>query len=175
MPCDLYAAWVREVDRKAREVRVEVPPHTDGASEWPIAEINYPIGDDSTNTEIRIPIGQPVWVAFHNGDARYPVIMGSRNPRTGNVVGMRRFNHDNFELNADQVFTINAGTEIALNVGGTQVKLTGDMLASIAGAHTIKGPVTQTGGDITSDKISVQHHPHTSTAPGTPTSEPRPT
>lgn len=167
MPCDLYAAIVREVDRERREVRVEIPPFTDGASEWPIAEINYPIGDYSPNTEIRIPIGQPVWVAFHNGDGRYPVIMGSRNPNVGNVVGWRRFNHENIELNAEE--------SIVFNVGGTQVKLTPGMIASIAAAHEIQGPVTQTGGDITSDAISVQHHPHTSTAPGTPTSEPRPT
>lgn len=133
MPCDLYAAIVRAVDRDRREVRVEIPPFTDGATEWPIAEINYPIGDYSPNTEIRIPIGQPVWVAFHNGDGRYPVIMGSRNPNVGNVVGTRRWNHDNFELNADENFTINAGAQILLKVGGATLTLTAAEIALMAG------------------------------------------
>lgn len=172
MPADLYAAVVEAVDRDRREVRVSVPPYTDGASEWPLAEINYPIGDDSTNTEIRIVEGKPIWVSFHNGDPRYPVIMGSRNPRVGNVVGMRRWNHDNFELNADDTFTINAGSKIALVVGGTTLTLTPEELAGIASAIKLQGPVTQTGGDMTSDGISAQHHVHIEQGDGKPVSQP---
>ena len=172
MPADLYAAVVESVDRARREVRVSVPPYTDGASEWPLAEIMYPLGDDSTNTEIRIVVGKPIWVAFHNGDARYPVIMGSRNPRVGNEVGTRRWNHDNFELNADDVFTVNAGTQISLVVGSVSLVLTANDLTAIATALALKGPVTQTGGDMTSDGISVQHHVHIEQGDGKPVSEP---
>jgi len=132
----LHAAFIRSVDRDRREVRVEVPPYTDGASLMPLAQVMYPIGDDSTNTEIRLVEGAEVYVAFEAGDPRYPIIMGFRNPNIGNVVGMRRWNHDNFELNADDTFTINAGTQIKLAVGGTTLTLTGSQLAALAG--TIK-------------------------------------
>lgn len=68
MPSDRYPAFIRSVDRAAREVRVEVPPFTDGADVLPLAEIEYPIGDDSKNTEIRLVVGLPIWVAFVAGD-----------------------------------------------------------------------------------------------------------
>lgn len=172
MPSDLYPGFVRSVDRVRREVRVEIPPLTDGASIWPLAEINYPIGDDSRDTEIRIVVGLPVNISFHNGDPRYPVIMGFRNPHIGNVVGWRRFNHDNFEVNADAVVNINAGESINLVVGGTSLKLTASDIKAIAAAIGIQGPVTQTGGDMTSDGVSAQHHKHPTAALGPP-SEPQ--
>jgi len=171
MPSDIYPGFVRSVNRARREVRVEIPPLTDGASTWPLAEINYPIGDDSRNTEIRIVEGLPVNISFHNGDPRYPVIMGFRNPHIGNEVGWRRFNHDNFEVNADAVVNINAGESINLVVGGTSLRLTAQDIKAIAAAIGLKGPVTQTGGDMTSDGISVQHHKHPTAALGPP-SEP---
>lgn len=171
MPSNPYPAFVRVVDRGRREIRVEIPPYTDGASELPLAEIMYPVGDDSKNTEIRMVEGLPVWVSFIAGDPRRPLIIGCRNPNTGNVVGMRRWNHDNFEINADESLTINAGTAINLVVGGTSIKLTGAEIASIAAAHKVEGPVTQTGGDLTSDGISLQHHKTPSAPPG-PLSEP---
>jgi len=177
MPSNKHPGFIRIVDRDRREVRVEIPPFTDGAAELPIAEIEYPIGDDSQNTEIRLVAGRPVWIEFIAGDPRRPLITGYRNPNTGNVIGMRRWNHDNFEINADQVFTINAGAQIALVVGGTSLVLTPDAIAMIAtalsiqAAVTIEGAVTQTGGDITSDGISVQHHNHPTAPPGPP-SEP---
>lgn len=179
MPSDLYPGFVRSVDRARREVRVEIPPLTDGASIWPLAEINYPIGDDSRNTEIRIVEGLSVNISFHNGDPRYPVIMGFRNPNIGNEVGWRRWNHDNIEWNADAVVNINAGESINLVVGGTSFRLTASAIKAIAqaiseqaDAITIKGPVTQTGGDMTSDGVSAQHHKHPTAAPG-PASEPQ--
>lgn len=188
MPCDLYPGFVRVVDRARREVRVEIPPLTDGASIWPKADINYPIGDDSKDTEIRIVEGLPVNISFHNGDPRYPVIMGFRNPHVGNEVGWRRWNHDNIEWNADKeahvaagetinldsgkVININAGDSINLVVGGTSIKLTASDIQQAAAAIGIKGPVTQTGGDMTSGGKSVQHHTHPSAPPGPP-SEPQ--
>jgi hypothetical protein len=173
MPCDLYPGVVRSVDRGRREIRVEIPPLTDGASIWPLAEINYPIGDDSKDTEIRIVEGLPVNVSFHNGDPRYPVIMGYRNPHIGNEVGWRRWNHDNIEWNADKVVNINAGESINLVVGGTSIKLTSGAIKAIAQAVGIQGPVTQTGGDMTSDSISVQTHTHIEQGDGKAVSKPQ--
>lgn len=178
MPSNPYPAIIRQVDRERREVRVEIPPYTDGAGELPIAEISYPIGDDSRDTEIRLVEGREVWVSFIAGDPRRPLITGFRNPNIGNVVGMRRWNHDSFEINADQVFTVNAGTKIALIVGGSSLIITASAIQQLATAlgieakTAIKGPVTQTGGDITSDGISVQHHTHPTAPPG-PASEPQ--
>lgn len=171
MPSNRHPGFIRAVDRDRREIRVEVPPFTDGASELPIAEIEYPIGDDSLDTEIRMVVDRPVWIAFIAGDPRRPIITGFRNPNTGNVVGMRRWNHDNVEINADETLTINAGTAIKLVVGGTTYTLTPDGITSTATKHAIQGPVTQTGGDMTSDGISAQHHKHP-TAPLGPPSEP---
>ncbi|WP_143493518.1 MULTISPECIES: hypothetical protein [unclassified Pseudomonas] len=175
----LVPAFVRAVDRGRREIRVEIPPFTDGANDWPVAEMCYPIGDDSSNTEIRVVVGMPVWVAFRGGDERYPIIMGHRPVNMGNEVGTRRWNHDNIEHNSDTKHAINAGQEVVIEagaaitlvVGGTSLKLTEASIAAIAQAHTIEGPVTQTGGDMTSDDISVQHHKHPTAALGTP-SEP---
>lgn len=154
MPSDRYPAFVRSVDRAAREVRVEVPPYTDGADVWPLAQIEYPIGDDSKDTEIRIVEGLPIWVAFEAGDPRYPIITGYRNPNTGNEVGWRRWNHDNIEWNADSVANINAGTvcnieaetinltatkAINLVVGGSSIKITPAQIAQIAAIIKLNG------------------------------------
>lgn len=171
MPSNYYAGVVESVDRERREVRVSIPPYTDGAAEYPLAELCYPLGDDSPNTEIRIVVKAPVWIAFRGGDECFPIIMGHRPVNTGNVVGTRRWNHDNIELNADKVFTINAGERIALVVGGTSIVLTGALIEQIAAAIKLEGPVTQTGGDMTSDGVSVQHHKHPTAALGAP-SEP---
>lgn len=171
---NLLPAFVRTVDgnRQRREIRVEIPPYTDGASILPLAEMCYPMGDASTNTEIRIVPDTPVWVAFRGGDPRYPIIMGFRPVNEGNEQSTRRWNHDNIEFNADEVFTINAGSKIALVCGGTTLVLTAESIAAIAAALTIQGPVTQTGGDMTSDGISAQFHTHTEQGDGKVVSPP---
>lgn len=143
-----YAAFVRSVDRARREIRVEVPPFTNGATLFPLAQIEYPIGDDSMDTEIRIVVDKPVWVAFEAGDPRYPIITGFRNPNVGNEVGWRRWNHDNIEWNADAVANVNAdtinlmagttvnitaGTSINLKVGDSTLVITGDAITGKAG------------------------------------------
>ncbi|MFJ3487120.1 hypothetical protein ACIPL1_27430 [Pseudomonas sp. NPDC090202] len=132
--------FIGKVDRDRREVRVSFPPHTDGASELPIAELCYPLGDHSPNTEIRLVEGTPIWLDFRGGDPRYPIILGQRPINEGNEVGTRRWNHDNFELNADQNYTlnagntvtINAGTEILLKVGGSTLTITAAEIAALA-------------------------------------------
>lgn len=190
MPSNKHPGFIRSVDRDRREVRVEIPPFTDGAAEWPIAEIEYPIGDDSRNTEIRLVKDCPVYVEFLAGDPRRPLITGYRNPNTGNEVGTRRWAHDNFEINADKVFTVNAGEKIALVVGSTSITLTPELIEQLAtalkikaevaiegpvaivGAVAIKGAVAQTEGDFTSDGISVQNHTHTEQGDGKEVSKP---
>jgi hypothetical protein len=124
---------VRSYDPDTRLCTVEIPGITDGATEFPEAEIEYPIGDKSANsahnTEIEILAGDLVWLAFENGDARYPIITGYRNPRSGNPSGTRRWHHANIEMVADtlmhfqapnitmdtQTLTINASAQVIVN------------------------------------------------------------
>lgn len=101
---------IRSYDADRREVRVEIPGVTDGAEEWPLAEIEYPIGDKSKHTEIRILEGDLVWLEFECGDPRYPIITGWRNPNTGNAVGFRRWHHENIESDADETQKHTSGT-----------------------------------------------------------------
>lgn len=119
-----YPAIVREVDRERREIRVEIPGLTDGADKFPLAEIEYPIGDRSEYTEIRILPGDRVWVDFIAGDPRYPIITGFRAKQVGNDVGTRRWAHDNIELIADALFRAQAGESITLDVNGTTMVIT---------------------------------------------------
>jgi hypothetical protein len=124
---------VRGYDPDTRLCKVEIPGITDGSPELPDAEIEYPIGDKSANsahnTEIEILAGDLVWLAFENGDERYPIITGYRNPRSGNPSGTRRWHHANIEMIADtlmhfqapnitmdtQTLTINASTQVIVN------------------------------------------------------------
>jgi hypothetical protein len=124
---------VRGYDPISRMCPVEIPGITDGATEFPLAEIQYTIGDKSANsahnTEIEILAGDPVWIMFENGDERFPIITGYRNPRSGNPSGTRRWHHANIELVADtlihfqapnitmdtQTLTINASTQVIVN------------------------------------------------------------
>lgn len=130
-----------EDNRESRIIRVSFSPYTDGASEWPEAQMCYPMGDDSDNTEIRIVTGKPVWLAFLGGDPRCPIIMGARPIQSGNEQSTRRWNHDNFELNADQDYTLNAGQTITLQagqqinlvVGGSTVTVTPDSVSIKSG------------------------------------------
>lgn len=90
-------------DADARLARVKIPGIADGTDVYPEAQFEYPIGDDSRRTEIRILPGDLVWLAFENGDRRFPIITGYRNPRTGNDTEWRRWAHQNIELEADEV------------------------------------------------------------------------
>lgn len=96
------------------------------------AEIEYPIGDDSSNTEIKISAGDKVWCEFIQGDTRRALITGYRNPKKGNSSGTRSFNHANIELNA--------GSSIKCVVGGMTFLIT--------------------GSDVTANGISVIKHVH---------------
>lgn len=117
-----YPAIVRSYDQISRTCRIEIPGLTDGGDVFPVAEIEYPIGDKSRNgineTEIEIVAGDSVWIEFIGGDVRYPLITGYRNPEVGNSIDWRRFHHANIELIADE--------ELRLVVGETSIVITPD-------------------------------------------------
>lgn len=178
-----WPAVIARYDADTRTCAITIPGQTDGAEGELIAEIEYPIGDKSrhaTMTEIEILPGDPVWVEFIQGDPRFPLITGWRNPVIGNSKDWRRWHHANIELLADKQMRLIAGESILLQVGGTSITLTAGEIASIAAAHTVKGAVsiegavTQTGGDITSDGYGLQAHHHITGTPGLPTSPSKP-
>lgn len=166
-----WPAVVVSYDADARQCVVSLEGITDGGDGL-IAEIEQAIGDRSKDTEIRILAGDPVWVDFLAGDPRYPIITGFRARNAQNMVGTRHWEHENFTLVADETIILTAGSKIELIVGDTKLALTGDSLMQVAAAIGIQGPVTQTGGDMTSDGKSVQHHTHPGDSGGT-TGEPQ--
>lgn len=136
---------IRSYDRPRREVRVEIPGITDGAEEWPVAQIEYPIGDKSKHTEIRILEGDLVWLEFECGDPRYPIITGWRNPNVENVVMYRRWHHENIESDADQTQKHTSGTSYTV-LAGTDIKNEAKNNINIKAGSTI---VIEAGTSIT--------------------------
>ncbi len=119
-----FPATVKSYDQSRRTCRVEIKGITDGAEVLPEAEIIYPIGDKSREggdqnhvhdgvtffpTEIEICPSDTVWVTFIGGDARYPLIVGYRNPRSGNHADWRRWHHKNIEIIADDELRLVCG------------------------------------------------------------------
>lgn len=109
-------AVVASYDQKRRECRVHIPGLTDGTGPGISAEIEYPIGDKSKDsefcTEIQINKGDHVWVEFEGGDSRYPIITGYRNPRAGNGTNWRRFHHKNIELIGEDMIRVRVGRTV---------------------------------------------------------------
>lgn len=111
-----YPAFVESYDQTTRQVRVSIPGITDGKDVFPLAEIEYAIGDKSRivegqhQTEIEILPGDHIWVEFIGGDERYPLITGYRNPNapSSNSINWRRWHHANIELTADGIMRLNA-------------------------------------------------------------------
>lgn len=144
-----YPGIIKSYDNARREVRVHIPGITDGGDEFPVAEIEYPIGDkskaESNATEIEILPGDTVWVAFIGGDQRYPIITGYRNPQAGNNIDWRRFHHANIELTADGTLKINAAN----------IELNGSESITITGPTTIDGDTDIKGGTLTHESVNV--------------------
>ena len=115
-----YPATVKAYNQNARQCTVEVPGLTDGGGDLPIAEIEYPIGDRSGETELKILPGDTVWVAFQGGDPRFPVITGFRCKNAGNGIDWRKFHHANVELSATSEFVINAAV-VKINAPSVEI------------------------------------------------------
>lgn len=142
-----YPAIIKAYSAATRQCRVEIPGITDGADEFPLAEIAYPIGDKSRAgdhaTELEILVGDPVWVEFIQGDPRRPLITHSRCPQTGNATGTRRYHHGIVEIVAD--------TALRLTVGGVTVEITASGVAGSGGGLTWRGKTiddTHTHGNV---------------------------
>lgn len=150
-------------DREARIIRIRIPGLTDGATELPQAQLCNPIGDKSEHTEIRIKPGDRVWLAFEGGDPRYPVIVGYRPRNQENGVDWRRFEHANFQFDADFQFVINAekvtvnAKQVIANASEKATVVSPEVLVDsasskftgaveVAGKFTYKAGMTGSGG-----------------------------
>lgn len=140
-----FPAVISSYDANTRTCEITIAGQTDGAESKLIAEIEYPIGDKArhaTKTEIEILPGDLVWIEFIQGDPRFPLITGWRNPTKGNSIGWRRWHHANIELLAESQVRIEskgsihigASEKITLEVGGTTLTLTADQIKAIASA-----------------------------------------
>lgn len=179
----VYPAVVKSVDRAKREVRVEIPGITDGADVFPIAEVEYPIGDRSEQTEIRILAGDRVWVEFIGGDQRYPLIRSFRAKHVDNEPDTRRWAHDNIELTADQEYKLTAGSKATIIVGSTTFVLEGGKATVTAtemefhGHSKFFGPVDCTETitaevDVIGGNVSLKNHRTTNVRGGSDLSGP---
>lgn len=188
-------AVVASYDKARRECRVHIPGLTDGSGPGMLAEIEYPIGDKSKagefSTDIAIFAGDPVWVEFECGDARYPIITGYRNPRVGNGTDWRRFHQANMELLTAQVMNLIAGGIITLksdakiNLIAPLVHVQGPLLVDelIAGTGglavsggsgaSVEGSMAINGGSLTNNGVNVgSTHSHTEQGDGADVSTP---
>ena len=166
----LYPAEIVRYDDERRRVRIKAIGLTDGDKLLPEAELMYSLGDNSKKTEIEINAGDLVWIDFIAGDHRYPIIMGFRNPETGNSVGWRKWHHANIELNAEGTLKLkckNLVIEAESTTHSGAVTMSGavDMQSSLAVAaeltndgvnvgKTHKHPENGDGGGITDPPIS---------------------
>lgn len=172
----LYGKWpgvVRIYDGAARMCRVEIPGITDGSSELPEATLCNPLGDRPGETEIRIEVGDLVWLEFEAGDPRFPIITGYRTPRAGNPVDWRRWAHANIELTAEGQMIFNAET-LVINAKTTingQTDVNGQ--TSITGETTITGDTSVIGAMSNNGVSTGSSHTHPigagATSTGTPT------
>lgn len=171
---------IDSVDSQARVVRVQIPGLTDGAQQYPEAEICYPVGEDSRETDRRIKPGALVWLDFVGGNPKYPIIIGYRCPQQGNAAGVHRTAQQRIEMLADTdmvlsakdgVLTIKAGTKVVLDAGDLEFKGVATFLGPVTLEKllTLKLGLAATGGDIQHLGVSVgSRHTHISGAPGSP-------
>jgi hypothetical protein len=153
----LYGKWpavVTAYNQDSRTCEIEIPGQTDGSQLRMIAEIEYPIGDKSrhaTMTEIEILPGDLVWIEFIQGDPRYPLITGWRNPTVGNSKDWRRWHHKNMELLADSLMKFIAGSDMLLK-SGTHLTVQAPKVTidspdtTCTGNLLVKGKLTYQGG-----------------------------
>lgn len=157
---------VKAIDRARREIRVHIPGLTDGAEVYPLAEIEYGIGDKSEHTEIRILEGDRVWLSFINGDPRYPIITGFRPKNTGNEVGTRRWHHDAIESDADEHQTHTAGTDYSIDAGTNINQTAGTDIAQEAGTNINGTAGEQVRFNVGANSITINNSAITLSAGG---------
>ena len=151
-------AVVKSYSASSHRARIEIPGMTDGADTLPEAEIMYPIGELHSDTEILIREGDKVYIDWLiDGDSRTPVIVGYRNPKTGNLVDIRRIRQTNIELIADSHILLDAPKitlkhkemiSTGVNQMQAQTNLNGGASTQSGAAPEVRGGLTVKQGDL---------------------------
>lgn len=162
------AAIIRGYNAQTRRVKVEILGLTDGSEEFPEAELEYPLGDDTTETEIRLmPL---VWVDFINDDMRYPIVTGNRCKNAGNDTDWRRFKHENIQLEAFQDMVLTVGNNLEITVQGTtSINGTGDVTIESGTTVLVKAggsTVSITDSNVAIESTAVDINAATTTVNG---------
>lgn len=123
MPGRYLPAFVASYEPGSGLARVRIPGLTDGAEVFPLAELCYPIGHRSEDSELLIRAGDRVWVDLINDDPRFPIIVGFRPMQTGNRVGVTRIEQNEVEIVAPGGVNVESSTltHNGTNVGDTHV------------------------------------------------------
>lgn len=153
-------ATITSYDAATRSCRVSIPGVTDGAEVMPLAMMLYGIGEKSAHTDVRILAGDLVWVAFVNGDDRYPVIIGYRTKESSNAIDVRRLHHKNIELTADTDMILEATDNQVTIKAGTKVRIEAPEVEVVATTKaSVTAPVVtvdaSTSATVTSPSVTV--------------------
>lgn len=127
-------------------------------------------------------VGEQVLLAAPGGDFAQAVVLASVNqsgvPAAASHPDIHRIDYGNGDFiehdRASGTLTLQLQGDLTIRVvGNVAIQADGDIAIKAAGnldleAASIRmtGPVTQTGGDMTSDGISAQHHVHGGVSPG---------
>lgn len=156
----LYPAVVEAYYAEDRYCDVSIDGITTGSEDYLKAEIQYSLGDKSEDTEIEILAGDKVWVMFHGGDPRYPIITGYRTLNSGASTDTRRWHKENIILEADDNAKVVVGGEngslidatplkIKLTVGNAEITAENNKMVLKVGERVIEltnTTITQTSG-----------------------------
>jgi len=124
-----HPATIVSYSQETRLCLVDIEGISTGADEPLEADIMYPLGDKSNNTEIEILEGDLIWVEFQGGDPRYPIVVGNRVLNEGASTDGRRYWHNkNIHISADEEALITVGGE-----DDTRIKATPDVVRIQAG------------------------------------------
>lgn len=138
------------------KIRIAIPGYTDGADQYPEAEICYPLADRPADTGYKILPGDAIWIMFNDGDENSPIVMGFRNKNTGGNKDTRFLEHANVALKAaaemtetSQTHTVNAASLFTVNSGrvvlNANVEINGELTTS--GNIVSGGSITDADGD----------------------------
>lgn len=152
-----YPAIVQSYDAQKRRARLNIAGLTDGSNVYPEAELLYPMGDAHDDTEIPIEAGDKVYVDFLiDGDWRYPIIVGFRQPETGNLVGIRRFRQKRIEMIADEVLIDCSNLTVTGNAA-LQKNLTVDKETELKQNLSVTGNMSNNGSNVGSSHVHDEH------------------
>lgn len=167
-----YPATILSYDREKRRCMVSIEPFTRGSETGIEAQLAYSIADNDLKTEVKLTVGQEVWVFFEAGDLSCPVVAYSRGHGSGAEVGTRRIEQDKIELIATESIKLMVGDK-AITL--TESDATIDVKTRIKDDLDVDKTVTAET-DVMAKGVSLVDHPHPGVMKGgASTEKPTPT